>query len=1503
MGRAPTPLPAAGAVPQLCLPVRLETRFYKGDPPKIRIRFYPDRLHIDDHDPRLSASEAALAKHHAAAFAKTTPDAAKLDAWRALVAQLGTPRATYLVDRILAKKTEAKRADDQNRTAMARLLPRLWVVRGYAGGAKVFEAQSGPVSRELVASPEAAFLDEEGIATDSPLAWMAHFDRAVAAGMALERNLPPDAQDGFDRLIAVGLPRGALNAADLESQFTRQMFSVGAGFVPQGTATNNTETARSGWSKDGETAAESFSRAFPELLRSPPEAPPQDGTLAATTGGPAKLSNRERFADTLGIADLSRLPHAEGREDALQRHMNLALWPATWGTYVQELLKSKGAPPFSGRDIAWVRDLFVSHMRGGAACPAFRVGNTPYGLALSAPGTKGGNARREALEGLLTTLKPQWLDAGRGVPVLSDGAAAGGPEDILGGLLSRVPHPRAFTARELRDREFQLNFYYEIYRHALWEQSPYVDLVASRFNIRIGGSQGRAAHADNIERQRSDIFWIYQMIRQHDLRYGPGVIVNPNASGAAARRLSNGTYLDLNRPNASDRDRLLNSGAETMTDAESFDLFKAIAETMIYCEKLFEHIEEHEARNRVFGQAGASASVYKGTIGTGHEDPKIAFALYGDAAVPWPDAYLVQTGDEVEPGVPPSVYLPYLAGVARSYVTDAAAPAPVFAGDAKRPLLYHLCAHALDRLRRDLIDAGLTPGTAMARPRRQGNGRNAFAIAPLGTSGRARLAMYQAADSFSALAALGPESLRLLLRQTLDLCGWRLDALWQALLWRELEALRKTNPNALRIGAYGVVENLRPSWNSRDLKRSESFVHTPSLQHAKTAAILRAGRHARQAKAASDPLSIDLSSARMKKAVWCFDAVREGADLGDVLGAMAERALTDIGRGDLIDPLRRAIAAETGEPEDPANPTVDGMDLLAAWDNGNGQRDLVQALRYRGGAKPARPGRVAKAAEAIADVADAMADLSLAEATFDLVRGDPGRAGTGLSAIADGSAPVPDFQILRTPDDGAVITNQVMLSAPNTGAPAWPGNGSARAAADPAGEKMASHWLGPAAALEVRLLGAGRSRASLADLLKALGGGIGALDVLSMAVPGKGRSALERHLDRGAKAWSGMPDARIDPEDPSGTLRRIEVWRRTLFASRPVEVEDFLSLHVPQPENSANTAGSKMKGLYTQAETAVADFEAALQALGTAVQLAETKAAFGGLAAALRALKPYDAWHLAEAEAARADALIASARETLNKLGRRAEAARALMEGADPDGVTAGFARAVLKEVFGAGMLVPRAMPKTIRGQVAKSLLNSAERLANLPRAPLGWLADIGRVRPHLRDLSELLMLEQALDRSDLEAAVAQFPEPGGVEPWVAQAAPKDGRAAGAALIVAAAGNGTVADVFAKSGMAVVVDTVIERIPPRARDTALALELETPNAEAPQVMALLVPQKGRPLTTDEQFAALQELLDWSVCRAVDGGDLPAFDQHLPAVFPGGALWTAAEAHYGAGGAP
>src|SRR5580765_1631129 len=94
---APQPL-CSGAVPLVLFPVRLETRFFPmtNGTQELRIRVYPDKIHVDTHHPELTTDERTWGTQYWQQDWTAADDAGRADAWSALAGRFGPERAAWI---------------------------------------------------------------------------------------------------------------------------------------------------------------------------------------------------------------------------------------------------------------------------------------------------------------------------------------------------------------------------------------------------------------------------------------------------------------------------------------------------------------------------------------------------------------------------------------------------------------------------------------------------------------------------------------------------------------------------------------------------------------------------------------------------------------------------------------------------------------------------------------------------------------------------------------------------------------------------------------------------------------------------------------------------------------------------------------------------------------------------------------------------------------------------------------------------------------------------------------------------------------------------------------------------------------------------------------------------------------------------------------------------------------------------------------------------------------
>ncbi len=161
------------------------------------------------------------------------------------------------------------------------------------------------------------------------------------------------------------------------------------------------------------------------------------------------------------------------------------------------------------------------------------------------------------------------------------------------------------------------------------------------------------------------------------------------------------------------------------------------------------------------------------------------------------------------------------------------------------------------------------------------------------------------------IANLDVPVLERLLAGHIDLCSYRLDAWLTGLADYRLRELRSSKPTGIFIGAYGFVENLKEAHAKEQVQffpeglepddgtrvdimpDNQGFIHGPSLNHAVTAAVLRAGYNSQKKNENTNNniFGINLSSSRIRKALHMLEGAVRGQETGALLGYQFERAL------------------------------------------------------------------------------------------------------------------------------------------------------------------------------------------------------------------------------------------------------------------------------------------------------------------------------------------------------------------------------------------------------------------------------------------------------------------------------------------------------------------------------------------------------------------------------------------------------------------------------------
>jgi hypothetical protein len=416
--------PRLPAGPLVLLPVRLETR-YADAGAVLRIRVLPDDCAVDSHEPALTDDERRLASAY-----RDAPADQREERWRELVERFGAERAAWLST--AADEPEARTAA-WTRAPRCRVLPSRWHAFGYKDGRRVLSARGEPIPDELALGPDPIAPAPQG---DAGMRWLVDFESALAVGMALRVALPPAARGRLDRLVVIGVKEAApgssgatAGAERLTGLLAASRYTRGLGFAAEGTPTNNTSDGAAGFNSG----------------QVPPPLPPGPPSPAAPG------SNRALVAEALGVPD-HVFAGIEGADagaslNAGRRAMNAALWPATWGYFLEQAM----SPLVPRAAIDAVRAHFVDHVRACGPLPVLRIGNQPYGLIVATPLSRWQPRGADAPAGLVSLLnraRPLWAASTPNVPRVHRAGDRPSTEELLA-VLSVQPFSLTYRGRSV----------------------------------------------------------------------------------------------------------------------------------------------------------------------------------------------------------------------------------------------------------------------------------------------------------------------------------------------------------------------------------------------------------------------------------------------------------------------------------------------------------------------------------------------------------------------------------------------------------------------------------------------------------------------------------------------------------------------------------------------------------------------------------------------------------------------------------------------------------------------------------------------------------------------------------------------------------------------------------------------------------------------------------------------------------------------------------------------
>jgi hypothetical protein len=1343
-------------IPITMLPVRIETRFDGTlTAPRLLVRVYPDDVHVDRHDPRLTSGEVSAGKRYWTSLRTGT---AGDQAWAQLLKDVGPTRAIWVRQALTPTNASGAPTFPNAATvegnagiaAMARALPASFIVRvRCAGGDRIVQGRAIPASLQVGISFGSAPPDttpppageDATLVLDEGMRWMVDFQAAVDVGMAVTVDLPPQTNFVQD-VVAVGVPvENANGAALVTSLIQSHRFSDGAAFIPPGTPTNNLADSASGYS----------------VTAVPPPGPlvaPADGSVAAVLAAALSI-------DPMVLAPIEG---AASRELDEARLMGRALFEATWGSY----LRQQAQPGFDLNLMPQVYAHVTSFVRGGGPLPVLRLGRQPYGIApIMARGTLVPIAESEFEQWLakfLPGIRPLWTS---GVADAPSGPDLFAFEPVSTHVRLRTTNMSASVDYMVAMKDAVVTGSPEANRGEILAEVGFTNVTPSVFT-------------QLYPRDAADL-WL-PMSAEHDTEFA---ILSPAPKDA-------NSVLGLLLRNSA-----LRIAANATNEFGGLATGQNVAEVA------------RTAKALPIANLPAAAGHAKGVLS----------GFTAETTVMTPESQAAGPGKDVT-GATFTI---------KDRLADIVANAVKFAPDYGR----YFNSDALAAFR----------------------------------------------DALSAIAGISTDRRAVLTGEIIDCASHRYDAWVTSLAMSRLTGMQSVK-RGNQIGAWGAVRgiarrqltpvpasNTIPAGTATD-PLSGGFVMAPSPRQASTAGVLRAAwrAHGGASGGALAPFATGLNSTALRRALTIAEGMRNGQQLGALLGYLLERGIHDVSgvNGIEIDwvvfELRRQYPLKVdtidNAPQASAQRLVaDGWKLAQVETRTPGA--VVAAIHTQAGAGQPTFGAAEKSAlqTVIADVVgalDALADLGLAESMYQLAGSNLERAAAATDMISRAASPPDVFESASTPRGGRGIEQRLIVTFGTGARPAGYASNTPRARLAPAADAFVARRLGKLDGISVRLLNASGIQIA-APTLASLG--LSALDIAALdlstenvmlssfdspaTMPGApnsnpGRQGVARLLVAAGQSDAATVgfDLTLDA-DLLDLLDHAAAWQHALAGGRPLSTDTFV---------------------------ARAQLDATSDASGLAGRLAS-------LAQELSAASPaaLKAWGIGGVDATAA---------------RKAAADRVAAAATISDPVKA------------AGVLLGG--PAVIEGSLASLPPDIVTTVGNQPSV-LGprhgvisrWLQDSARVRTAAGSLNEALLRDDLAGRAPIGLWAAQTPaapyvasvDTASAHSWIGLPFPA---ALGDAPVTSAV---IVGDNVSGAVTGIELDAWTEVIPNAAGTAAVTANLTAPDARAPNVILLAVPPDTiKPWTTEALLSVVDEALELADCRMVDLDATRRAPAMLPAVY-------------------
>lgn len=965
---------------------------------------------------------------------------------------------------------------------------------------------------------------------DPNIKWMFDFEEAYTKGLGIKVPLENGFdEDGYKRLYVLGLrideggpsktgvTHAADGKADLEALIDSHHYSLdGMSLVPQGTPTNNTEGSVAG-SKVEE---------FDQRKLTSFEVEASDPLFSVETDVKLK-SDGQWLAEALGIEPekLEHIRHANGLDIRNAVMMNCALWPATAGTFLEHLLSDLFLDT-DMRKINKLRDFFEDNVSGRGFIPSIRVGNQPYGILATTAYSDweqdtawSGYEKQwhDDYQAYVTEFENnywnRWLEDNEiahihKVPTgansleilqnsqanflnilgltptsisffLRHGISTGATGHVLTLLADIDPNINTFQAGSNLQGIMDLFYYLRTNYPQLSTESPIIETVFLDEHLNLNGplvdlykpADTRTLRLVNGKNYIQHLLDSSIMrIRGNNLPAGVG---DNSLLYLFLRRAYLQQYLDTS---ASLLDDLVMLDSNPTVALASYTLIAdnpaSNDHALVSLELEGGSLSNYPVGSiiRLIGGSDTENNGYFG-IRAASENGKRNVLL----TIQNPDAVSTDSADAL----------------------SVAITADYGYGTAARRDIRQYARHDYSTHGVTAGQSQVSPWALMGQPVTGWSNFPSVSMEPgvylhhyLDSSNYAVQTRYMrhVKDAMNILKTLTTADLERAFAEHLDLCTYRLDAWKQGVVNKRLRQNRAAqSQGGIYLGAFAWVENLKPAaleavpneelppgYNSASkLKRdpkNQGYIHAPSIAHATASAVLRSGYNAFATNQTNEEniMAVNLSSERVRKALYFMEGIRNGQGMESLLGYQFERGLRDLNAvynnhintlrskfSLVIDPQEVTNGIENAE----ANVVINGLELLKAADSPGYPYGLGGSLPTLGSTEA---NNIIAHVDKMKDAMDAVADLAISDSVYSNILSDFDQSAAMMDFLTLGKRP-PEADIQKVNHKGKTLSQKAgILFTPITTY-----SGTARASSEPSFNAWLSDLLGDTADMRV----------------------------------------------------------------------------------------------------------------------------------------------------------------------------------------------------------------------------------------------------------------------------------------------------------------------------------------------------------------------------------------------------------------------------------------------------